>query len=516
MAALLIAVFAANAVWSLRGKSVTVDEYLYIAEGYHYLQTSEYLPVEFPPLAPLLAGAALLGADLRLPERGDDRLAFADEFVFSNRLDSDALVLRARLPTVALGMLLGLAVFSLARRLYGRAAGAMALALYTTSPNILAHTRLATTDLPLTCFVFLAVYAGYRYTETRHTAWLVLAGTGFGLGLASKFSALLLVPIAIVSGAAMAYGRWNASTPGGTAGNTVGTRAARASFELVAVLGIALVVLMLAYGGRHIGSFLNGILVQISHNQAGHAAYLMGDHAQTGWISYFPIAFAIKTPLGLFGLLGLAVWRLRRAPAAHRRAAVVLLVPVGVFMLAGMASQINIGLRYVLPIYPFLFVFAGSAIHAIPALAGRAVCVALVGWFAMSGIQASPDYLAYFNEVVGGRDNGPEYLLDSNIAWGQDVKPLTTYLRERRIEEVKLAVFRGCRNVPDLRCEPLTCEPTTGTLAISVNALYGLTQSESRCYAWLRESDPVARIGGSIYVYDIDARAPAGTGAAPE
>jgi hypothetical protein len=257
------------------------------------------------------------------------------------------------------------------------------------------------------------------------------------------------------------------------------------------------------------GAFPAGILYQLSHNEEGHAAYLMGEYSMGGWVAYFPIAFAIKTPLALFGLLGLALWRLRRDPMELRVAACVLLAPAAIFLLAGMTSRINIGLRYMLPMYPFLFVFAASAVHAIPALSGRVLSGALVAWFVFSGLGAAPDYLAYFNGAIGGRDHGPEYLLDSNIDWGQDIKPLGVHLRQRGIEEVKLHIFavEDCRHLGGVRCRPLTCEPTTGDIAISVNALYGLTEAQSHCYAWLREREPVARIGGSIYVYSVNDRA---------
>ena len=40
----------------------------------------------------------------------------------------------------------------------------------------------------------------------------------------------------------------------------------------------------------------------------------------------------------------------------------------------------------------------------------------------------APDYLAFFNFASGGPRSGPQYISDSNIDWGQDVKKLVEAL----------------------------------------------------------------------------------------
>ncbi len=49
----------------------------------------------------------------------------------------------------------------------------------------------------------------------------------------------------------------------------------------------------------------------------------------------------------------------------------------------------------------------------------------LIAWLVAETAFAYPNYLAYFNETVGGPKNGYKYVTDSNVDWGQDLKRLT-------------------------------------------------------------------------------------------
>ena len=126
------------------------------------------------------------------------------------------------------------------------------------------------------------------------------------------------------------------------------------------------------------------------------------------------------------------------------------------------------------------------------------------GWLAFSSLSVAPHYLAYFNELVGGPRNGPNYLLDSNVDWGQDLKLLARYLREDDVDEVKLNYFGvdRCERY-GISCVEMKCEPEGGLIAVSVNSLYGLTEKESHCFQWLRQFEPIETIGYSIYLYRL-------------
>ena len=86
----------------------------------------------------------------------------------------------------------------------GRGA-ALALALYAFSPNFLAHTRLVTTDVPLTLTVVAGAACLWQAWRTGRLAWTLAAAACAALSMLTKFSAfsygpawavLLLVPSA--------------------------------------------------------------------------------------------------------------------------------------------------------------------------------------------------------------------------------------------------------------------------------------------------------------------------------
>jgi len=51
---------------------------------------------------------------------------------------------------------------------------------------------------------------------------------------------------------------------------------------------------------------------------------------------------------------------------------------------------------------------------------------------AVESLAIWPHYLAFFNGFVGGPDKGPEYLVDSNLDWGQELSNLKKYVARTR------------------------------------------------------------------------------------
>src|SRR4029079_12858811 len=88
-------------------------------------------------------------------------------------------------------------------------------------------------------------------------------------------------------------------------------------------------------------------------------AFFLGDYSHEGWWSYFPVAFLIKTPVGTLLLIASALFFCRFGSSASvRREMIFLLVPPVFFFFVMTKATINIGLRHILPVYPFLFVLA--------------------------------------------------------------------------------------------------------------------------------------------------------------
>ncbi|HSM60841.1 MAG TPA: glycosyltransferase family 39 protein, partial [Longimicrobiales bacterium] len=468
LGALLGLVFL-QAFLSMRRKSLTYDELAYIPAGYSYVRTGDFrLNPEQPPLMKLLAGVALLPLDPRLPLEHESWTAagegvantqwiFARAFFEANP-QVERLVLAARVPTVLLTMLLVVGVFLFARALHGPLAGLLAAALCAFDPNVLAHGRLATTDLGLTCFTLWAVFAYHRLTRRPTAGRVAFAGAMLGLALLAKFSGLFLlalmpvfaVVLPFVRDGVVAPERWGGgrreAEGAGHVGDPPGGDGAEArrrlGWSLVAtgaVVAVALMVVSLGYlaPGRANLYFRDFANVNVNVH-AAFPSYFHGTFHEGRIPYYFLAAVLLKTPLALLILLALRaaaqVAERERPGAAH----ILLAAPVLAWLVIISWRAYAIGLRYVLPIYPFLFVYA-AGIATSPWLRRRTVrlaVAALVAWTAGSSLAAHPHYLPYFNALAGGPERGIEWMDDSNVDWGQDLVLLRDFLDETGLEDV--------------------------------------------------------------------------------
>jgi hypothetical protein len=258
--------------------------------------------------------------------------------------------------------------------------------------------------------------------------------------------------------------------------------------------------------------FSEGIFALKAHNDTGHLSYLLGQLKPGGWWYFYLVALAVKTPLPLvatgpigLGLMAAHGWRLRDA---WRLAPAVLFVTLLAF--ASLFSRINIGVRHVLILYPFL-ALGGAYALAIAwrrvrglrrpsvRLFGSAVVVGLIGWQVSTLWTAHPDYFPYFNETV----RNPEYvLIDSDLDWGQDLRRLEHRLAQLRVPRLSLA-YQGTADLAREALPPFVLlpprAPATGWIAITA-----LTREhEAAGYAWLQRYRPVERVGKTIDLYFI-------------
>jgi hypothetical protein len=241
------------------------------------------------------------------------------------------------------------------------------------------------------------------------------------------------------------------------------------------------------------------------HQNHGHLSYLMGNQG-VGWWYYFPVAFAVKTPVTTLIVLivvacqGVLLIKRPSLPVA------VAICCVASLLAAAAASQLNIGIRHILPLYPFLFAILACGVNSWPRRAVLGVAALLV----IESTLVYPDYTAFFNVAVGGPDRGPNYLLDSNIDWGQDLIKLKHWMNSHAVSSVCNVYFGTAAldfyqiDGPEIPkdADDLGRSSTDCFAAISVTPLYGL-YVQSDPYRWLRAKEPVAKVGHSIYVYDL-------------
>jgi 4-amino-4-deoxy-L-arabinose transferase-like glycosyltransferase len=507
---LCLAGFSIKSWDSLVAESATWDETHYYGVGQRLLEHGRWDfrdSILHPPLAFYLSALPMLTSSLDpslwptdSAHRGMADTERGRRLLASPSNHDDRLLNRARGVMVCVGMLLGVFVFLWAREVYGPWGASLAILLYSFCPNILAHARLITPDIVLTAFSFAALYSLHRMLITGQRIHAIVCGLAWGLALLSKYTALLFLPMA---GLLVLAWSWR-----------------RRSFPLTNVLivtGLGLFVLVLGYR-FDLEPYLSGIAYQRAHARLGQMAFLAGKYSDTGFWNYQFVAFLLKTPVAVltFLCLALVVYPWRRSFEERMRAAFLLLPAVTLFLFFAFNPQ-SIGLRYVLPLYPFLFVFIASVIRFAERRRWRAVLLFLLaGWQVLASTSIHPHYLAYFNEFIAGPDHGQEYLVDSNLDWGQGLKGLAQYMRERGISRVSLSYFgsddpqrHGIAYdwLPSVELR----NPNPGKqlanrfLAISATNLQGVYFPDKELFAALRKKRPIAKIGYSIFIYDMRA-----------
>lgn len=552
-AGFLLALLAQTVVHA-RFASITFDEGPHIAAGYAYLRTGDLRlqPIHIhPPLANVLAAAPLLlQPDLPDPRQIDgweiSSLSAVTDAVVWQYPHPARLALAARLPIIGMTLLLAAVVCRWATDLWGPPGGLLALFLLTFDPHIIAHGSLVTTDMAVTLWGTTALFCAARALRCPRQRYAISAGVLLGLALASKVSAVSLIP-ALLFLALLAP--------------------VRRRYRLTAALGgllLAVLVLWAVYRFevRSVPGFpfplpaathLEIYRALHEHYRLGHPAFLMGQNRDHGWWYYFPVAFVLKTPLPTLLLALASLVGKFPHPETWRRWLPVGLFPV-VYLASTPLSSVNIGYRHLLPVLPFLFVFIGrlgfpsgvmrlkgcggllcglaarndirgginghcEAQSAAAISQGRKACmyVLLLAWLSLGALRIAPHYLAFFNELAGGPARGYRYLVDSNLDWGQNLWQLREWMQEEGVERVFYAHYSPARPEvytilvdwlpPDPRAVPFTpLDPPPGVYAIGATVLQGVYTPDVNTYAWFRTRQPLARLGYALFLYRVEPR----------
>jgi hypothetical protein len=527
-------------ILSMRLLNASSDETTHLPSGYTYLKTGQLrLNLQHPPLIKLLCGIPLLflNPQLNLEDSGwkedpPDEWRFGFYFLYMNGNDADKLLFWGRLPVVFLSLLLGVYVYRWAYELFGVFAGLTALFLYVFCPNIIAHARFVTMDLGLSCFFFMTLYYLWKFVGEGRRRNLIATGISLGLALATKFSAVILLPTLILLLALSILGSPEDSPlsigskvkertrtilmfSGVFLSKNFYPRLKRSILACLIIFAIAGLVLYASYFfPRDPLFYVKGMMrVNADHNP-DYPAYLMGHFKKGGWWYYFPLAFLFKTPIPTLILLVLTLILIKRCPAKHWIDDAFLILPMVIFTAFTCAFAHNLGIRYILPIYPLIFVFVSRLIDFfLHQRLKRYVGILLGLWYLMAAVSIYPDYLAYFNELVGGPAQGYKYLDDSNIEWGQDLKRLKTYLDQHGIYKVKLLYsWNASPDYYGIRWERLSKQdwqekPSPGIYAINTHALIRgefFAKTQGVHTNWLSLYKPIDRVGYAFYIFKFD------------
>lgn len=550
--AVLLVLFAAQAILSLIGDSATFDETAHVASGFTQLDRGDYrLNLMHPPLAPMICMAPATLLELPNVDYGD--LAWRNSVqyklgfeILSGPAENDlrenptGLLILCRLPMVGLGVLLGLIVYAWSTELWGTTEAMAALFLYSFSPTMLAHTRLITMDLPA-CFGFTAtLWTLWRFCLRPGWIRSVLFGASLGVALLMKHSMLTLIPIV---GFLLIH--WVVS--GGSAWRTRLTAAAgvlfvaailsanliwftyryryaatldpkvRLDWNLPSMTGTTSTLINLARGQRILPEgYLYGVAFQLV--RSSHQVFLNGQVSDEGWWYYLPEAFLLKTTPSLLILTGAVIVAAVRRVKGLTFNGWFLAIPCIYLFFMTASRGVNIGHRYLAPIYPALCIASGLSVRAIGNVRWKGIAVALIlAGQPMSALTSFPGYLSYFNVLAGGSEKGWRYLVDSNIDWGQDLPRLKKWMDRNHVALIHLAYFgtadpaaygiRGPRmQVLDWKTPDRFESPKPGDhVAVSVTLLQGLfVRDDIAGYLrQLRTLHPVGKAGDSIFVFRV-------------
>ena len=484
--------------------SATTDEVAHLPAGYTYWVTRDFrLNPEHPPLAKLIAALPLLAIrpqlDLSWPEwKNRQQYTFGFGFLYTN--DADRLLFWGRLPMTLIATLGGLIVFLWARDMFGTRSGLFALGLFAFSPNLLAHSMLVTTDVPLAVFMTLALYLFWRRAPQPSTAMSIGIGLAVGAAMACKFSGAIL-PLILI-----AFSGWRVVAAADR------HRQLLVETRSLVIAGVsALLVIEAAYlFSVPPWTYFSNLRSVNWNRNPNHMSYLFGNFSRTRFWHYFVLAFSVKAtvPLLLATVLACAHLCMKRFMDSWGEA--LLLVGIASYLAALTIGADDLGVRYLLPVFLLLFIWSSRIVVELnKKAAGILVMIILVGWQAHAALAAFPNYIAYFNEIIGGAQAGIYYLDDSNVDWGQGMKQAAEYVRRHNLENVELLPFsmyespryyginRPPRNDLDTYRMMISDERHPGTYIVSAHHLTRMMYIRPE---W-NPHNAVDRIGDSFWVF---------------
>ena len=571
-AAVLVVCFA---VWRIaatyRVLTQTVDESSHLDCGMQLVQGGVYdIEVKHGPLARVFIALGPYLAGLRRPAPGGQRVDELTTYAEGNALlYADGQYWRnltlARVGILPFFLLACAIVWFWSAHIAGESAALFALSLFALLPPVLGHAGLATTDMGAAATLAATLYCLVLWMEAPTWLAALRLGAAAGLAVVCKLSAVLFLPGAIVV-LLLIYFAADART------NALRKRPGRMiATDVLVALGAMYLAMWAGYlftlypvqaSGSHValdrfldkapaihdvvhwfletpipaGQVPGGLRDLAADNRGGHSQYFMGEWRHHGWWYFFPVLFLLKTPLPfLFFCMAGAVFLVRayRKDKDWRKPA-LLLLPAVILGLA-MFSNINIGLRHILAVYPLLSIIGGYGAARLWSSAPRQMIsrsLVVVGFACLLGtvVFAAPDYIAYFNWLAGKHPERVE--VDSDLDWGQDLAQLAEWLRAAKVKELAIAYYGRVdlsrAGLPEFH-ELLPNQRVSGWVAISaynqalpspfqVRQLVGMTPYYALPagfdkdphgpgpFAWLQAYQPVARIGQSIFVYNIPSK----------
>ncbi len=512
--ALLQAGLLLDTAWD---KSDTGDEPVYLAAGaLQWVHGDFGFNCEAPVVPKWGFALALRLVDPTFTSTPERRDWVAKHLLWSRtREEMRRSIMAARCATIVVAIATGVLLWRLGRR-DGEAIGLLAQALWTVSPTVLGNAALATLD-PWAAFAVTALaLATVRWIEKPRPGRAVLAGVCAALGLASKFTAGVAIPVALVVAACAAWRRVTLKQGVAALAAFLGA----VFLALWACYGftvgtVSTASLAEAYGGQEktygplpFPMWFQGVLQQSALAGRGHLAYIDGQIRSTGWWWFYLAALGWKTTLGAQALvlLRLVAW-MRSRPSLRELAAdaAILGYPLLLF-LALSTGRTQTGIRYLVPAYPLGMLWAARTL--VPARRAFGGVGAALPWLAVACSAAAmlrvhPHHLMFFNTWAGGPDGGPRHLIVGDD-WGQDMRRLGVWMEERSLPSIWYAQYAGMPGQWGITFRSPPCVPKPGIYALQAVEVHRPRRIDAGCLDWLTVEPPDEKLGWSIYIYVVD------------
>jgi len=556
LSSILLLVFCFHLVYQAVRTSATVDEPAHILAGHRHLQCGDFgINPEHPPMLKMVSALPLAFQDLKEPplECGSrlttkpELFLYGPKFVVQNGIDE--MVIPARLAASVFGVLLAVFLFISVWKMFGRFEALITLAIFAFEPNIIANTPMVTTDLVISATAFASVVAVYYFCRKPSLLRFFLAGIAVGLMLASKHTAIVFVPILFALMLADSFFYKRGETP-------LAKMLLKQSLNFTGIFLIGLLILWAFYGfsyravpnadaptvsvaqyivengrpemfnsvsaklARFFGethvfpeSYMLGVADVVASGSRN--MFLFDRGYPTGKWFYFPISFLIKSSVALLVLLPFGFWFVF-ADRERRREMMFMLVPAPVYFAVALTSQLNIGVRHILPVYPFFIVAAavGAVYIARKMSIVRYALILLLIYHAVTTLSIAPDYLAFSNIFWGGTSNTHKYFRDVNVDNGQNLKFIDEYVERNGITNCWTAQFNNaaitrasttCRVMPgsfplSISDEPQEAIPPVIEGTIFLSAM-GMPPRGGAEYLPVIQTQPIDRVANGVFVY---------------
>lgn len=490
---------AALAVTATIDKSPTFDEPTHLAAGYSYWLHNDFRmdsengnwPARWAALPLMISRPNFFAAqDASWKDISIGRMS--QQFFYRSGNDPERMLLHGRVMMSILSASLCLVIFFIGQKLFGPIGGLISETLAVFDPNLLGHGALVVSDVPAALFFTAAVWSTWRLFHCVSVRTLALTALSVSGLFLSKMSAPLFLIMAGILALVTMFSRESIEINVAGYRQTISTRLnkfATTGILMTLIGGATILAIWASFGFRFSAlsesgrpravldwrwdyllsehttaenaiafarahyllpeAYLYGLLY-IEQTSSGRSAFLDHRWSESGFRSFFPCAFVYKTPLSILFLLAMALlaaalrWRHQWRGSPRALSQIVLrdfakLTPILTLILVygafAILAKLNIGHRYIFPIYPAVFIACGGCVYLFrkERLRFAAPLIAVfVSWHVLESFRVRPNYLAYFNQLAGGPSNGYKHLVDSSLDWGQDLPTLKAWLDQNR------------------------------------------------------------------------------------